>query len=61
MKDAVSQEFILHRLINHISHAIFWKDTQFVFRGCNQKLVRQFGLNEPKDIIGKTDFDFPLQ
>jgi PAS domain S-box-containing protein len=60
MKNMVLHEFVLDGLINHIPYAIFWKDTQFVFRGCNHEFAKQFGFNEPQEIIGKTDYDFPF-
>jgi PAS domain S-box-containing protein len=60
MKNEVSDKFILGELINHIPYAIFWKDAKFVFRGCNQEFSKQFGFDEPKEIIGKTDYDFPF-
>ena len=49
---------ILNSLINHIPHAIFWKDIHLVFQGCNQQFARQFGYESPDDIIGKSDYDF---
>src|SRR5579862_9636181 len=60
MKNIVLHQFILDGLINQIPYAIFWKDINFVFRGCNQQFARQFGHREPKEIIGKTDYDFPF-
>lgn len=35
----------------------FWKDTNFVFRGCNQSFAMAAGLSSPKEIIGKNDYD----
>lgn len=52
--------FVLNILIDNLPHAIFWKDNAFVFQGCNMKFAQQFGYNNPYDIIGKTDSDFPF-
>ena len=52
--------FILSSLINYIPHAIFWKDKNYVFRGCNLEFAKQFGYDSPEQIIGKTDYDFPF-
>lgn len=52
--------FILNILLNYLPHAIFWKDNQLVFQGCNKQFAHQFGYDEPDSIIGKTDFDFPF-
>ena len=49
---------ILNSLIDHIPNAIFWKDTNLVFQGCNKQFSQQFGYNSPEDIIGKSDYDF---
>ncbi len=60
MENKMLDEFVLQGLIAHIPYAIFWKDTNFVFLGCNKEFARQFGFNEPRDVIGKTDHDFPF-
>ena len=52
--------FILKSLINNIPTAVFWKDADLVFRGCNKEFSQQFGFSDPEKIIGKTDFDFPF-
>ncbi|MGQ3889817.1 ATP-binding protein [Legionella sp. CNM-1927-20] len=50
-------KYILLNLINHLPHAIFWKDCNLVFQGCNRIFAEKLGFSEPQDIIGKTDFD----
>ncbi|WP_419419208.1 ATP-binding protein [Legionella sp. D16C41] len=50
-------KYILLNLINHLPHAIFWKDCNLVFKGCNKIFAEKLGFSDPKDIIGKTDFD----
>ncbi|WP_131782405.1 ATP-binding protein [Legionella gresilensis] len=50
-------KYILLNLINHLPHAIFWKDCNLVFQGCNRIFAKKLGFSEPQDIIGKTDFD----
>lgn len=44
-------------IIETIPQLVFWKDKNSVFLGCNKKFSDSLGLNDPKDIIGKTDFD----
>ncbi len=51
---------MLQLVMDSIPQAIFWKDTNSVFLGCNKVLARDVGLTEPKDIIGKKDFDLPM-
>ncbi|HVY86473.1 MAG TPA: ATP-binding protein [Caulobacterales bacterium] len=38
--------------------AVFWKDTQSRYLGCNRRFADDTGLAHPNDVIGKTDFDF---
>lgn len=46
-------------LINLIPAAIFWKNKNEIFIGCNQYFADLAGINSPADIIGKTDFQLP--
>ena len=49
----------LYNLIDNIPHYIFWKNNKSIFMGCNQAFARLVGLNDAKEIIGKSDFDLP--
>lgn len=49
----------LNDLIEQIPAGIFWKDKNSVFLGCNQFFARLANIKNPKDIVGKTDFDLP--
>ena len=49
----------LNDLIDQIPAAIFWKNTDSVFLGCNQYFANLAALSSPKDIIGKTDYELP--
>lgn len=46
-------------LLNRLPTAIFWKNTQGVFIGCNQRFAELAGLDKPEQIVGKTDYDLP--
>jgi len=37
---------------------VFWKDRDGRYLGCNQLFAQEVGLNDPREIVGKTDFDF---
>lgn len=58
-KFEISDTLILSGVLNVIPYHVFWKDTQLIFRGCNFHFANQFGLKDPKEIIGKSDEDFP--
>jgi PAS domain S-box-containing protein len=46
-------------VIDTIPACIWWKDRDSRFLGCNKKLAINAGLQSPKDLIGKTDYDMP--
>jgi PAS domain S-box-containing protein len=48
----------LENIIADMPGVIFWKDSNSVYRGCNNTLVNIFGVKNRMDVIGKTDFDF---
>lgn len=51
-------EFVAE-LVNQLPAAIFWKNAESIFMGCNQTFAKLAGLESPREIIGKTDFDLP--
>lgn len=53
-------KFILYNLINYIPHAIFWKDKNLIFQGCNKQFASQFGFKDTNEVVGKSDYDFPF-
>jgi len=49
---------MIQSVLNHIPAAVFWKNTESIYLGCNIVFARDAGYNDPSDIIGKTDADF---
>jgi PAS domain S-box-containing protein len=47
---------IIEGIINAIPVRVFWKDKNLVYLGCNAVLARDAGFADPKDIIGKDDY-----
>ena len=47
---------IIEGIINAIPVRVFWKDKNLVFLGCNTLFAHDAGLADPKDIIGKDDY-----
>jgi PAS domain S-box-containing protein len=43
-------------IINAIPARVFWKDRQLVYLGCNAAFARDAGFSDPKDVIGKDDY-----
>ncbi|HEY9152969.1 MAG TPA: PAS domain S-box protein, partial [Anaerolineales bacterium] len=50
---------LLPLIMNNIPQAVFWKDRDLVYLGCNQAFADDTGFSSPEDVIGKTDFDMP--
>lgn len=49
----------INDLLNLLPTAIFWKNTEGVFLGCNKRFSELSGIKSPEEIIGKTDYDMP--
>ncbi|MGA2556671.1 MAG: PAS domain S-box protein [Verrucomicrobiota bacterium] len=47
---------IIEGIINAIPVGVFWKDKNLVYLGCNTVFARDAGFADPKDIIGKDDY-----
>jgi two-component system cell cycle sensor histidine kinase/response regulator CckA len=46
-------------IIDTIPARVFWKDEDLRFLGCNTAFAKDAGLAEPKDVVGKTDYEMP--
>jgi PAS domain S-box-containing protein len=49
-------QMILEGIINAMPVRVFWKDRNLVYLGCNAAFARDAGFADPKDIIGKDDY-----
>ena len=49
----------LDQILNTVPQSIFWKDREGRYLGCNKVFAAAAGLDDPAQIIGKTDFDLP--
>ncbi len=53
--DLVTKTELLYNVLSTIPHCVFWKDTDLVYRGCNENFANFAGFEKPSDVIGKTD------
>lgn len=44
--------------MDNIRESVYFKDLESRFIKINKACAEKFGLDDPSDIIGKTDFDF---
>lgn len=49
--------FLFFRLMDNLNESIFFKDLESRFIRINKECATKFGLKDPKEAIGKTDFD----
>jgi len=53
-----SQQF-LQTVLDTIPLAVFWKDRNLVYLGCNRRFLQDAGLSSVDALVGKTDYDMP--
>jgi two-component system NtrC family sensor kinase len=53
-----AQGQLLSSVLAHIPHAVFWKDREGVFQGCNAAFAHSLDRGSPLEVIGCTDHDF---
>ena len=53
-----SANLYLENIVRNLSGSVFWKDLEGRFLGCNQVVADMAGVESPKELIGKTDYDF---
>ena len=55
----VSQErYLLHTLMDNVPDMIYFKDADGRFLCVNKAMADRFGVADPSELLGKTDFDF---
>jgi len=58
--DFENQKQLIRTIIENVPYCIFWKDTEFVYRGCSNRFAKIYGAGTAVNVIGKTDYDLGL-
>jgi PAS domain S-box-containing protein len=53
----LASQRITKGIINAIPVRVFWKDKALVYMGCNETFARDAGFTNPKEVIGKDDYN----
>jgi len=56
--DQHDPKWLLHSLLTNAQDSIYFKDRKSRFIKISPALAKCFGLNDPEEAVGKTDFDF---
>ncbi|MFL7795132.1 MAG: GAF domain-containing protein [Anaerolineae bacterium] len=58
LQTPAQEKLLLHALLDNTSDHVYFKDTESHFIRSSRSQIERFGLSDPMDIVGKTDFDF---
>ncbi|MFZ6013922.1 MAG: GAF domain-containing protein [Bacteroidota bacterium] len=56
-KKLLESQDTLQAIVDNIPRAIFWKDKDLRFMGCNRIFASIAGASSPRELIGKSDYD----
>jgi two-component system, cell cycle sensor histidine kinase and response regulator CckA len=54
-----ASQHMLETVLNNIPQGVYWKDLDSVYLGCNSVVSSSLGLQDPSDLVGRSDFDLP--
>jgi len=49
----------MQTIIDNIPRAVFWKDKELRFQGCNKLFAQVAGLKSHRELLGRTDYEMP--
>jgi PAS domain S-box-containing protein len=56
--ELMKEKALMDALMNNIPELIYFKDKESKFIRVSRSMLKQFGLNKPEELVGKSDFDF---
>ncbi|WP_373469798.1 PAS domain-containing protein [Candidatus Endomicrobiellum cubanum] len=61
LQNFLKTQTYIDNILQYIPGCVYWKDINGVYLGCNQMEAEILGLNFPKEVVGKTDYDLLLK
>ena len=52
-------ELTLASILENLPGHVYWKNKSLVYQGCNLAQAKSAGFSDPKEMIGKTDYEMP--
>ncbi len=56
-RELLSHWELLTQVLAHIPFAVFWKDGDGKYRGCNDAFAQCFRISSPQELLGRTDLE----
>ncbi|NET40480.1 PAS domain S-box protein [Okeania sp. SIO2B3] len=58
--ELVEQRQLLRTIVDTLPQAIFWKDCNSIYKGCNSTFLREINHQPCSEIVGNTDYNLAL-
>jgi PAS domain S-box-containing protein len=58
-QELTRQRDLLETILSTVPVSIFWKDKNSTYLGANDRFARDTGLEDPRLLVGNTDYDLP--
>ncbi|MDY7007170.1 MAG: PAS domain S-box protein [Cyanobacteriota bacterium] len=58
--ELIEQRQLLRTIVDTLPQAIFWKDCNSIYKGCNSTFMRERNHQYCAEIVGNTDYNFAL-
>lgn len=56
----IDHPLVTNTIIDNVPAQIFWKDKNLIYLGCNDAFVQSLNLLSKDEVIGKSDYDLPV-